>query len=504
MKSERAATSPLMKRKPTENFLLTRIVSKHKLSDNDKHMNRTALLSLAAGVTLMTVPSCSFGPAWQRPEMPVPEAFRNSAASVDNMSDLPWQEVLHDGQLQALLNDVLENNRSLEAMQHNVNAARHYVTMAAAPLFPWFGYGAGSTKGMNSSGGASIVHTTSTTTNPGSMQLSASWELDVWGKTRKGIEAAIADADGAEASLADLRLSLMKQVACGYLQLIMLDEQLRIAHESVASYRESLELFQNQLEGGVADKLQTSSAQAALAAAEAQVPALESQIIALENTLSALAGRAPGSIRRGSDLMAFAEASTVAPGIPASVLARRPDIRAKEFALRAANADIGAAIASYFPSISLTGAAGYATADLRHAQFGKHSGWGIGANLTGPLFQAGQLRANELMKREAFLTAKADYENSVFNALSEISTTLTERQKLRAIMQKQEEAVAAYQESVKLSKARYQQGLAGYYEVLDAQKSLFPAQTQLAAYRYQYAACIPTLYTQLGGGWQQP
>jgi multidrug efflux system outer membrane protein len=196
-------------------------------------------------------------------------------------------------------------------------------------------------------------------------------------------------------------------------------------------------------------------------------------------------------------------ASKVAAGIPADVLSRRPDIRAKEQALRAANAEVGVAIASYFPSISLTGAAGYASPDLRHDVFGRKHGWGIGANLTGPLFQAGRLTANEAAKKEAFLAAKADYEQAVLNALSEVASTLVQRQKLREVITKQEAAVAAYEQSVSLAKQRYKEGYSAYFEVLDNQLRLFPAQKQLANYRYQYAACIPTLYTQLGGGWQK-
>ncbi len=464
-------------------------------------MKKTSLLSLAATGLLLS--SCALGPVWTgAPEMPVPAEFRGAGISESNMTDLAWQEVLDDANLQALLNDVMEQNGSLEAMQHNVEQAYHYVTMAAAPIFPWFNYGANTSKGMNSSGGAAVVHTTSTTSNPGSMALNASWELDIWGKTRKGIESAEASADSANASFGAMRVSMMRQAACGYLQLIMLDEQLNIAKESVASYRESLELFQAEQEVGTASGIQTAAAQAALAAAEAQVPALESQIAGLENTLSALAGRTPGHIHRSSSLSGFAKASKVAPGIPAQVLARRPDIRAKEFALRAANAEVGVAIASYFPSISLTGVAGYASMDLRHAQFGKHSGWGIGANLAGPLFHAGQLTANKQMKKDAFLAAKAEYEQSVLDALAEVSTTLIQREKLSSIISKQEEAVAAYQENLKLARIRFRGGEASYYEILDAQKGLFPAQMQLASYRYQYAACIPTLYTQLGGGWK--
>lgn len=463
---------------------------------------KTSVILTLAGVAL-SVSSCTFGPKWFAPEMPVPAEFRGAGVSDSTMADLPWQQVLNDAALQSLLNDVFNNNRDLAAMMHNVDAARRYVTIARAPMFPWLGYGASASKGMNQSSGAAVAQMGGTTSAPGSAALNASWEIDLWGKTRKGVESAEASALEAGEQFNNLRISLMRQVACGYLQLIMLDEQLEIARAAVESYRESLELFNNQAMGGVADQLQVSSAQAALSSAEAQIPSLESQIAELENSLSVLAGRMPGRIQRSGSMKAFAKASSVPAGIPADVIARRPDIRAAELSLRAANADIGVAIASYFPSISLTGVAGYASADLTSSLRGKHNGWGIGASLTGPIFQAGQLRANELMKRDAFLAAKAEYEQTVLSAMSEISTTLIQRAKLRQIMNKQEEAVAAYQESVKLAKARYTQGLSSYYEVLTAQQGLFPAQKQLASYRYQYAACIPTLYTQLGGGWQK-
>ena len=463
-------------------------------------MKTSEILTLA-GVAL-SVSSCTFGPKWFAPEMPVPAEFRGAGATDSSLADLPWQQVLNDAALQNLLNDVFNNNRDLESMMHHVEAARRYVTIARAPLFPWLGYGASASKGMNQSSGAAVAQMGGTTSAPGSAAINASWELDLWGKTRKEVESAEASALDAEEQFNDLRISLLRQVACGYLQLIMLDEQLQIAHAAVESYRESLELFSNQAMGGVADQLQVSSAQAALSSAEAEIPNLESQIAEMENTLSVLAGRMPGAIKRSGSMRAFVRASSVPAGIPANVIARRPDIRSAEQQLRAANADIGVAIASYFPSISLTGVAGYASADLTSSLRGKHSGWGIGANLTGPLFQAGQLRANEKMKRDAFYAAKASYEQTVLNAMAEISTTLIQRSKLRLIMGHQEKAVAAAQESVKLAKARYTQGLSSYYEVLTAQQSLFPAQTQLAAYRYQYAACIPTLYTQLGGGWQ--
>lgn len=458
-------------------------------------------MTLAGAVVLTT--ACTLGPSWEKPQMEVPAVFRGAGVGDSNMADLPWQSVMKDKNLQALLTDVFNNNRNMVSLAHNVEAARQYVTIARSPIFPSLGYGASTSKGMNSAGGANITNTGSMTTNPGSAALSASWEIDLWGKTRREVESAEASAQEAAEELNNLRISLMRQVATGYLQLLMLDEQLRITRESMESYRDTLNLFNDQFKEGVVDKLQVASAQAALAAAEAEAPALEMQIAALENTLSMLAGRAPGHIARGGSLKSYMNASKVAAGIPADVLSRRPDIRAKEQALRAANAEVGVAIASYFPSISLTGAAGYASPDLRHDVFGRKHGWGVGANLTGPLFQAGRLTANEAAKKESFLAAKADYEQAVLNALAEVSSTLVQRQKLREVITKQEAAVAAYEQSVSLAKQRYKEGYSAYFEVLDNQLRLFPAQKQLANYRYQYAACIPSLYTQLGGGWQK-
>ncbi len=466
------------------------------------NMTKSAILILAGAVVLST--GCKLGPSWSKPNMDVPAAFRGDGIGGGTMADTPWQSVINDSNLKSLLTDVFNNNRSLQAMQRNVNVARQYVTIAKAPIFPWFGYGAHTSKGMNSSGGSNISQMGGTTVNPGSASLTASWEIDIWGKTRRGVESAEASAQEAQENLHAMRASLLRQVATGYLQLLMLDEQLRITRESVDSYRDSLNLFNSQFDSGMVDGLQVASAKAALAAAEAEVPALEMQIASMENTLSVLAGRTPGPIARSGSLQRFVSNSRVSSGIPADVIARRPDIRAKEQALRAANAEIGVAIASYFPSISLTGSAGYASADLRRTTSGyaHKSGWGIGANLTGPLFQAGQLTANKRAKKEAFMAAKAEYEQTVLSALAEISSTLVERQKLRQVIAKQEQAVAAYEESVRLAKERYKDGLSAYFEVLDNQLRLFPAQKQLAAYRYQYAACIPTLYTQLGGGWR--
>ena len=242
------------------------------------------------------------------------------------------------------------------------------------------------------------------------------------------------------------------------------------------------------------------SAKAALASSQAQIPAIQVQIANLENAVSVLAGRAPGRIRRSGSTRDIAYNVKVPAGIPAYILSRRPDVRQSEYQLRAANAEVGVAIANYFPTISLTAAGGLASADLRHVQ-GRRGGWGFGTNLTGPLFQAGKLTASEKAAKAEFLAASNDYEQTVLNALAEVSSTLIQRAKLRNITSIQSEAVEAYQTAVKLSFERYRTGLSNYIEVLYAQQNLYPAQIQLSQYYYQHASTLVSLYTALGGGW---
>jgi multidrug efflux system outer membrane protein len=313
-------------------------------------------------------------------------------------------------------------------------------------------------------------------------------------------EAARAEYLASEEGQRALMLSLLRQVADAYLQLLQLDEQLAIVQKSVESYSACERLFVEQLEGEVGDMLQVSSAKAALASAQAQIPAIQSQIASLENTISILAGRTPGPIRRSGSLRDMAYNIDVPAGIPAYILSRRPDVRQSEYKLRSANASIGIAIANYFPSISLTGAGGLASSDLRQVQ-GRRGGWGVGANLSGPIFQAGKLRASEKMARAEFEAAKNDYEQTVLNALSEVSSTLIQRTKLRDITTHQATAVEAYRKAVELSFEKFRIGESNYIEVLYAQQNLYPAQIQLSQYHYQHASTLVSLYTALGGGW---
>ncbi len=457
------------------------------------------ILTLAA--TALSLNSCMVGPDYQSPDTEVPEAFRGSFATEDSIADLPWWKVFKNKDLQDLILATYSNNRDLRTMMANVEQARQHITIANAPLFPWASYSGSTSKGRNYNSG-NIANTGNMTTNPGSIQGSLSWELDLWGKVRRQTEAAEADYLATKEAQRALMLSLLSQVTDGYLTLLELDEQLVIRKNSVVAYSKFLKLVNEQMEGEVGDILQVASAQAALSAAEATIPLLESQIASLENTLNVLAGRAPGKIQRSGSLAEFANSVKIPAGIPAQILSRRPDIRQKEQNLRAANAEVGVAIANYFPSISLTAAGGTSSSDLRDITGRtRGSGWGITPSISGPLFQAGTLRASEKAARAAFEAAKSDYEQTVLNALAEVSSTLVSRAKMSEVTKQQSIAVESYQISVDRSFDRYTTGLSDYFEVLYAQQNLYPAQISLAQYKYEYASTLVKLYVALGGGW---
>ena len=462
----------------------------------NQYITRAILLG-----TAITASSCMMGPDFKPVDMPMPTAFRGASAATESIADLPWWKVFKNKDLQDLLTDTYQNNRDLKATMARVEKARQYITITEAPLFPWADYSGSLSKGSNYTSG-NVVQTSAVgnTLTPGSIDAGISWELDIWGKTRRMTEAARADYLASEEGQRALMLSLLRQVADSYLQLLQLDEQLAIVQKSVESYSESLRLFDEQLEGQVGDRLQVASAKAALASSQAQIPAIQVQIANLENAVSVLAGRAPGRIRRSGSTRDIAYNVKVPAGIPAYILSRRPDVRQSEYQLRAANAEVGVAIANYFPTISLTAAGGLASADLRHVQ-GRRGGWGFGTNLTGPLFQAGKLTSSEKAAKAEFLAASNDYEQTVLNALAEVSSTLIQRAKLRNITSIQSEAVEAYQTAVKLSFERYRTGLSNYIEVLYAQQNLYPAQIPLSQYYYQHASTLVSLYTALGGGW---
>jgi multidrug efflux system outer membrane protein len=332
------------------------------------------------------------------------------------------------------------------------------------------------------------------------VNLGLAWEIDVWGRIRRLNEAALAGYLATEEARRGVTLSLISDLATTYFELRELDLQLDIARRTAGAFRETYDLFGRRLVAGAASALETSSAQASLAATTATIPDLERQIADRENRIALLLGRTPESIPRGAPLNDQPLPPEIPSGLPSDLLERRPDLREAEERLVAANAEVGVTVANFFPAISLTGAFGGVSRQVSDL-FGEGRTWSVGGGLLTPVFQGRRLRNEHhaaLARRDE---ATVEYEHLVTGAFGEVSTALVAYQKLAEMETAQAQSVAAYRDAVALSNSRYVGGLSDYLEVLQAQRQLFPAENALAQIRFERLATLVALYKALGGGW---
>jgi outer membrane protein, multidrug efflux system len=465
---------------------------------------QSLLGSCAATVLLLLAfAGCAVGPDYQRPVTPLPESFRGtSAPGTNSIADLPWWKLFQDPVLVQLVGQAMTNNYDLKRIVAQVEQARQQITVARAPLFPQIGYQGILGRGQNAVAGVPSPSGGQTLTTPMALG-NLSWELDVWGQIRRMTEASRAQYLATQEGQRNLRLMISCDVASAYLELLTLDAQLAILRNATNAYASTLKIFQERLAGGVASRLETDRAQAALSKAAASVPECERLIVAAENAINLLLGRPPGPIPRGT--LPVGEQSAVGPEVPAGLtsdlLRRRPDIAIAEQGLIAANAMVGANKAQFFPTISLTAALGQGSTALDAFTAGSSRVWSAAAGLTGPIFQAGRIRAQYRASKAAFEAAVAQYDQSILTALREVSNALTARQKYIEVRQHEEKAVAALESAVTISTERYLTGKASYFEVLEAQQQLFPTQSDLAQARFAEANAVVDLYRSLGGGW---
>jgi outer membrane protein, multidrug efflux system len=459
-----------------------------------------AILVGAAAAALLA--GCTVGPGYRRPPVAPPAQFYGLAGQAEaaSLADLPWWEVFQDPTLKSLIEEALRNGYDLRIATARVEEARARYGIAGAARYPQVGY-QGQFARERFSGfqpGAPANHPA---VDVITADVNASWEIDLWGRVRRLDEAAKAQYLASEEARRGVVLSLVSEVAAAYFDLRQLDEDLEIARRTTAAFHDTFDLFNRQLQGGVASALETSDAEASWANEAAQVPALESQIAAKENQLSLLLGRTPGPIPRGAPLFGQPLRTEVPAGLPSALLLRRPDLRQSEQQLVAANANVGVAEAAFFPTISLTGMFGGLSPDLRQL-LAKGQTWSIAAGLTGPIFQGGSLRAQVQVAKALFDQARLQYEQAVTNAFGEVSTTLFALQKLAAAEQERQRSVKAYQEAVRLSLLRYHSGLSAYFEVITAQENLLGAENGLAQTRHDQLVAMVNFYKALGGGWQ--
>ena len=433
------------------------------------------------------------GPNYQRPPVAIPDQFygANGVASPASLADAPWWDVFGDPTLRSLIDEALRNGYDARIAAARVEEARARYGVVNADRYPSVGYEVNPTRQRVGGVGTTILIA----------GAGISWEADLWGRIRRQNEAGLALYLASEEGQRAALLTLASEVATAYFDLRELDAELDIARRSTKTFQETYDLFDRQLKGGTASGLETSRAEALLANESAEIPNLEQQIVAQENRINFLLGRPPGPIARGAALADLPAPPAVPAGLPSALLLRRPDLRAAEQQLIAANANIGVAEAAFYPTLTLTGLAGGQSSDLANI-VGHGPAWSIGAGLLGPIYNHGRLRNQRRLAVAQFEQARLQYEQDVMNALGEVSTSIVTMDRLAAAEHERTRALRANQEAVRLVNLRYASGLSAYFEVLDAMEQLLTVENNVARTRRDRLVELVQFYRALGGGWK--
>ena len=460
-------------------------------------------ISLFLFAVLTLLGGCAVGPNYQRPAVNTPEEFRFADSQTTNsLGDLPWWQVFQDPVLQGLIGTAITNNYDLKQAVARVEQAREQSAVANSAFFPQIGYGGDIGHGGNSLYNTPAPSANSSTLSSAQLTLSAAWEIDLWGRIRRSSEAARAQYLATDEARRGVMITLVSQVATAYFQLLQLDQQLAIQRAATNAYASSYRIFNDRLFNGVASKLETDRAAAALANAAALIPQFEIEIATTENQLNVLLGRSPGPIARNSLTNQPQLTPEIPAGLPSELLRRRPDVLGAEQSLIAANANIGVNVANFFPQIGLTTFLGRASPELSSFTGGAGNLWDLGGTMSGPVFQGGALRAQYRASKAKFDESKAAYQQTILTAFQEVSDALITRQKLAEEYAYDGQAAVALAESVDLATQRYLNGKSSYYEVLEAQQQLYPTQQQQIQTQVGELLAVVQLYQALGGGWQ--
>jgi multidrug efflux system outer membrane protein len=445
---------------------------------------------------------CMVGPDYKRPPIAPPGVYRDSQPSIvssESVGAERWWEVFQDPVLQQLIRTALQENYDVRIAASRVLQAQAQLGITRANQFPMVSAGAQALSERNPKISSSFP---SYEANAGEVDLAVVWNLDFWGKYRRQTEAARASLLASQWGQRAVLTSVVSNVATDYFTLRELDLALDVSSKTLAARQHSLQLTNVLAKHGSASALDVRQSEQLVYTAAETIPDLERQIAQQENSLSILLGRNPGPIPRGRPLTEQPDPPSIPVGLPSELLERRPDIREAEASLMAANAEIGVAKAAYFPSISLTGTAGYESFALNNLFTHSQRTWNGAASLTQPIFAAGAIRSGmrlaEAQEREMLLT----YQQTIMNAFQEVSNSLVAYQKGREFREQQELLTAAAEDVDRLSKVLYQHGGASFLQVLTSETNDFSAELNLAQAQLNERLALVQLYNALGGGWQ--
>jgi len=449
--------------------------------------------------------ACTLGPDYVRPDLAPPASFRGAAgkAEAESIADAGWWTLsTRDPVLQALIREAIANNLDLRVASARVSEARASYGIARSALMPQ----------IDASGGYSWQRVSRLSEPPQASGdrdydnwntgVTVSWELDLFGRIRRDTEAAFASYLATEEGQRAVLVSLVADVASTYLLLREYDLQLDIARQTVVANEETVAYYEKRLRGGLSNRLELDRSVANRARTAALIPQFEQQIALAENAICLLLGRAPGPIERGLAINTITPPAAVPVGIPATLLERRPDVLGAEQRLVAANAQVGAAKALFFPTISLTGLLGSLSADASDLLRDDSALRQVNPTLFAPVFEGGRIASNYDAALARYEQAFAEYRQAALQAYREVANALVTARTLGAARRELESGVEALSDAARLSRARYDAGLSSYLEILNADQELLDQRLQLAAVRGDELRALAELYRSLGGGWQ--
>jgi multidrug efflux system outer membrane protein len=461
--------------------------------------NKAIILLVAVALT-----GCMLGPNYQRPSVDVPQSWRFEDKEAKDVANTTWWEQFNDPVLNELIEAALKENKDLKIAAARIEQFVGRMETVRAPLFPQIGAGgvAGRQRVSEVYGATHLedVRTAHPTFNDFQIFLNASWEIDLWGKVRRATEAARANILSTEEARRSVILTLVTSVASSYVNLLDLDKQLEVTRVTAKSYKEAYDIFKLRFEHGIVSEMEVSQTKSQYEQAMSNIPFFEKAIAQQENALCVLLGRNPGPIPRGKTIDQL-NLPDVPAGLPSDLLTNRPDIKQAEQDLVAANANIGAAKAQYFPSISLTGLFGFASSDLGKLFYGPAKIWSFGAPIAAPIFTggaiSGQVKSAEAGQQQALFR----YQQVIQTAFQEVDDALVDQQRTREQITSLGRQVESLRDYVRLGRLRYDNGYTSYLEVLYAENLLYTAELTATDVQGTLFRALVNCYKAMGGGW---
>jgi outer membrane protein, multidrug efflux system len=456
-------------------------------------------------VVFFLLSGCTLGPDYLRPQVLIPDNHRGVVGqpAAESLADLPWWELFKDPVLQELTREALRNNYDLRTAAARVEEARAQIGVVRSFLYPQVSFnGGGSAQQVSRVSEPPQAFGPNRTFQNWFATFNMVWEIDVFGRIRREAEAASATYLATEMDRRGVYIALVADIAQFYFILRELDLELEISRRTLQVNDETIQFYQRRVTGGVSNQLELDQAIANRSRTAAVIPELERQIVTQENLINFLLARNPAPVPRGTVLTDQYYPPAIPAGLPSALLERRPDVQSAEQLLAAANANIGAAKALFFPTFSLNPALGSLSHDFSNIADKRAAIWSASGSFLQPIFQGWRLFWNYEQTKARFDQALAQYEKAAQNGFREVADALVAIEKLREVRVEQEESVRALQEAARLSRLRYDTGLANYLEVLIADQQLFDQELLLARTRGDQLNAVVRLYRALGGGWQ--